>query len=61
MNRISYATAHNGIDIQVKVNGKVAGHIRRGHWGYLYVPVGGKMIMSEASFSLEVIKKQLEG
>jgi hypothetical protein len=40
-NAITYQDHANGLDIVVKVGGRVSGYIRRGHWGWRYQPGPG--------------------
>jgi hypothetical protein len=57
---ITYQDHANGLDIVVKVGGRVSGYIRRGHWGWRYQPKGTRNFHGEASFSLDVVKQSLE-
>lgn len=60
MTKLTYANHSNGIDIVVKLDGKIAGYIRRGHWGWRYQPKGSKNFHGEPSFSLDIVKRSLE-
>jgi hypothetical protein len=56
---ITYKTAPNKLDIQVLLDGKIVGHIRRGHWGWAYQAKGTKYL-GTSSFSLDVVKREIE-
>lgn len=57
---ITYEDHGNGMDKIVKLDGKVTGYIRQGHWGWRYEPKGTRRFQGEASFSLDVVKRSLE-
>lgn len=57
---ISYATAPNKIDIQVKLDGRVVGAIRRDSGGWYYQPKGSKA-KGEQFHALADVKHSIEG
>lgn len=60
MAKTTYEDHANGMDIVVKLDGRVTGHIRQGHWGWRYQPKGTKRFHGEASFDLNRVKRSLE-